>query len=161
MPILNIQLGGQGKNKQGKVVELHPSIALFQRGPIIQVSVTIEENVGKGLLAQGKPLPIPKTGLALIDTGATGTCIDEQVAKELGLPAIDVGKMTSATHKDQQCSIYPVQIVIQPTNLILNAPRTMGAALAAQGLIALIGRDVLRVCTFFYNGPGGNFTLSL
>jgi predicted aspartyl protease len=160
MPILHIQLAAQAKTPDGKTVSINPNIALHQRGPIIQVSVTIEQNAGKGLVAQGKPLPTPRTGLALIDTGATGTCIDEKVAQELGLPIIDVGKMTSATHADQQCSVYPVQINVPPI-LVLNSPRTMGAALAAQGLMILIGRDVLRTCNLFYNGPAGQFTLSM
>lgn len=160
MPIFHIQLMAQAKTPDGKVVNLHPAIALHQRGPILQVTVTIEASAGKGLVAQGKPLPTPKAGLALIDTGATGTCIDEQVAQELGLPVIDVAVMTSATHKDQQCKVYPVTITVPPM-LNLNSPRTIGAALASQGLIALIGRDVLRNCNLFYNGPTGQITLSL
>ena len=160
MPIYHIQLRAQTRTPDGKIVDLPPAIALHQRGPALQVNVTIEANAGKGLAAQGKTLPPPKVGLALIDTGATGTCIDEQAAQELGLPVIDVAMMTSATHKDQQCKVYPVQISI-PGMLTLNSPRTIGAALAPQGLLVLIGRDVLRNCCLFYNGPMGQITLSL
>jgi hypothetical protein len=70
---------------------------LVLRGPVVQATVTIEENAGKGLLAQGKSLPTPMAGLALIDTGASGTCIDDQAAKDLGLPVIDVASVTAAT----------------------------------------------------------------
>jgi hypothetical protein len=97
--------------------------------------------------------------LALIDTGASNTSIDEQPAQELGLPVIDVGQMQSATHERHPCNIYPVQIA-SPI-VTFNSPRTMGANLAVQGLLALIGRDVLAVCNLFYNGPSGQFTLSL
>jgi len=125
----------------------------------LQVTVTIEENAGKGLLAQGKPLPTPKSGFALIDTGASNTCIDDKAAQELGLPIIDVGRMTSASHEKHPCNVYPIQInVVGFMNL--NVPRAMGAALAAQGLLALIGRDVLARCTLFYNGPTSEITLS-
>ena len=160
MPILHIQLGAQAKTSDGKTAQVPPGVALQLRGPIVQVNVTIEESAGKGLLAQGKSLPTPKSGYALIDTGATLTCIDEQAAKDLGLPVIDVAKMTSATHKDQECNVYPVQIDVLPI-LTLNSPRTMGAALEAQGLLILIGRDVLANCNLFYNGLMGQFTLSL
>jgi predicted aspartyl protease len=159
MPILHSQLAAQAKSPDGKTVNVHPSIALQMRGPILQVTVTIEENAGKALLGQGKPVPTPKTGLALIDTGASNTCIDEQAAKELGLPVIDVGFMLSATHEKVPCNIYPVLINTQIMNF--NSPRTMGAALAAQGLMVLIGRDVLQRGTLFYNGPTGQFTFSL
>jgi len=56
-------------------------------------------------------------------------------------------------------NIYPVQIITPVVTL--NSPRTMGANLAAQGLLILIGRDVLAMCNLFYNGPAGQFTLSL
>lgn len=72
---------------------------------------------------------------------------------------IDVGSMLSATHQKVPCNIYPVQIITPIVTL--NSPRTMGASLAAQGLLVLIGRDVLSRCLLFYNGPTGQFTLSL
>ena len=136
-----------------------PATALQLRGPILQVSLTIEQNAGKGLVAQGKTVPTPRSGLALIDTGASNTCVDEQTAKDLGLPVIDVANMQSASHEKHSCNVYPVQIITPIVTL--NAPRAMGAALASQGLLVLIGRDVLQNCNLFYNGPAGQFTLSL
>ena len=113
MPIVHVQMGAaQAKDQNGRDVLLPPPLALASRGPVLQVTVTIEENAGKGPLAQGKTLPTPKAGLALIDT--SGTCIDDQAARDLGLPVIDVAKMTSATHQDQQCGVYPVQICVPP-----------------------------------------------
>ena len=159
MPILHSQIAAQAKTADGKVVQLAPAAALQLRGPILQVSITIEQNAGKGLVAQGKTLPTPKSGLALIDTGASNTCVDEQAAKDLGLPVIDVANMQSASHEKHECNIYPVQIITPIVTL--NAPRAMGAALASQGLLVLIGRDVLQNCNLFYNGPAGQFTLSL
>lgn len=136
-----------------------PATALQLRGPILQVSLTIEQNAGKGLLAKGQTVPTPRSGLALIDTGASNTCVDEQTAKDLGLPIIDVANMQSASHEKHSCNVYPVQIITPIVTL--NAPRPMGAALASQGLLVLIGRDVLQNCNLFYNGPAGQFTLSL
>lgn len=159
MPILHSQLAAQATAPDGKTVNVNPSIALQMRGPVVQVTVTIEENAGKALLIQGKPVPIPKTGWALIDTGASNTCIDEKAAQELGLPVIDVGFMLSATHEKVPCNIYPVLINSQIMNF--NSPRTMGAGLAAQGLMVLIGRDVLQRGILIYNGLTGQFTFCL
>lgn len=159
MPILHSQAAVQVKTQDGKTVTAPPAIALQLRGPLIQISVTIEQNAGSALTARGIPLPGPKSGLALIDTGASNTCVDDQIARELGLPVIDVASMQSASHEKHPCNIYPIQII---TPIItLNAPRAMGAALSSQGLIVLIGRDVLQHCTLYYNGPVGQFTLSL
>lgn len=160
MPILHVQIGAQAKTPDGKVVPVPPPFALQMRGPVLQVSVTIEQNAAQALLQQGKEVPTPKPGWALIDTGASNTCIDEQIAKELGLPVIDTAKMASASHAETTCNVYPVQIDV-PSVLSLSAPRTIGAALAAQGLAVLIGRDVLQHCTLFYNGATGQITLSL
>lgn len=159
MPILHSQITAQAKAPDGKTVNAHPALALQMRGPVLQVTVTIEENAGKALISQGKPVPTPRAGLALIDTGASNTCIDDEAAKALGLPVIDVGNMLSATHQKVPCNVYPVLIATPIVNL--NSPRTMGAALAAQGLLVIIGRDVLQRCNLFYNGPVGQFTLSL
>jgi predicted aspartyl protease len=156
VPILHIQLTKQ-TTTEGKSVPLSPALALRQRGPVVQVSVTIEQNAGRAF--SDHVWPQPRTGLALIDTGASNTCIDEALARELGLPVVDVGRLSSATHAEQQCNVYPVEIAL-PT-VVLSSPRTLGASLAPQGLIALIGRDVLQSCLFFYNGPVGQITLSL
>ena len=160
MPILHLQYAAELKTPDGKTVKVHPAASLHQRGPVIQVTATIEQNAGKALLAKGVALPTPKSGLALIDTGASNTCIDDDVARELGLPVIDIAHMQSASHAKHQCNVYPVTIDI-PGVVNLNSPRTMGAALAGQGLLALIGRDVLGRCTLFYNGPLGQITLSI
>lgn len=160
MPILHLQFTADRKTPDGKTIQAAPAVALYQRGPVVQVPVTIEQNAGKALLAQGQAVPTPKAGLALIDTGASNTCIDDAAAQQLGLPVIDVAHMQSASHSRHQCNVYPVTIDI-PGVVNLNSPRTMGAALAGQGLLALIGRDVLARCTLFYNGPLGQITLSI
>ncbi|HXM41478.1 MAG TPA: aspartyl protease family protein [Bryobacteraceae bacterium] len=97
----------------------------------------------------------------MIDTGASNTCIDEKTAQEMGLPVIDVAKMSSASHAGIDQNVYPIQITVAGSILQFNVPRAMGGALGAQGLIALIGRDVLQFCTLFYNGITGQITLSI
>jgi hypothetical protein len=159
VPILHSQITAHTKSPDVKVLQVAPATALQLRGPLFQVSITVEQNLGKGLIAQGKTPPAPKSGLARVDTGASNTCIDELAAKELGLPVIDVANMQSASHEKHPCNIYPVQIITPIVTL--NAPRAMGAALSSQGLLVLIGRDVQQKCTLFYNGPAGQFTLTV
>ncbi len=111
MPIFHSQIAAQAKSPDGKIIQVPPATALQLRGPILQVSLTIEQNAGKGLLAKGQTVPTPRSGLALIDTGASNTCVDEQTAKDLGLPIIDVANMQSASHEKHSCNVYPVQII--------------------------------------------------
>ena len=157
MPILNIQLAAQDPSGN----QIPPLVALQQRGPIVQVSVSVEQNIAQQLLAQGVPLPAPERGLALIDTGATSTCIDEAAAARLNLPAIDVVIIASASHASTQQNVHPIQIEVVGLPITISAPRAIAAPLAAQGLVVLIGRDVLRHCTLFYNRPSGSFSLSV
>jgi len=131
------------------------------KGPIVQVSVTVEQTVAKNLIAKGIPIPTPITGWALIDTGASVTCIDEGVAQMLQLPAVDVVSMTSATQASTPRNVYPIQIQMTGVRIVFQATRAIGAELKPQGLLLLIGRDMLQMCTFFYNGLTGQFTLAI
>jgi len=105
------------------------------------------------------PLPQPVPGLALIDTGATSTCIDEDVAKQLNLPVVDVVTIASAFHAETNQNVYPA--LIEVVGIAIKALRAIGVPLAVQGLQVLIGRDLLQHCTLFSNGVTGSFTLSI
>jgi predicted aspartyl protease len=110
---------------------------------------------------KGLQVPVARQGFALVDTGASVSCIDSQVAIDLGLPVVGTVKMASASHDNHTTNVYPIQITLQGAPVSFGAPRAMGASLAAQDYIAIIGRDVLSVCTMFYNGHAGQITLSL
>jgi predicted aspartyl protease len=79
---------------------------------VVQVSIALLEAMTAALIQQGKPVPNPINGLAMIDTGASSTCIDDEAAKQMGLPAIGVGYMSSASHAKTPSNIYPTQIEI-------------------------------------------------
>lgn len=160
MAILNIQFNAQGQTPTGQTVSLPPSIALLQQGPAVPVVLSVAQTIADQLMQRGLPVPAPVPGQAIIDTGASSTCIDDATAQRLQLPVIDVVNMTSASHASTQQNIYPVLIEVAG-GLRIDVQRAMGANLAAQGLVALIGRDFLQHCTFFYNGPSGLITLAL
>lgn len=161
MPILHSQITGQGQTPDGKQISLPPAVVMQQRGPLVQVSITLAQSFTATLMQAGKQLPPPSTGFALIDTGASNTCVDDEAAKAMNLPVIDVGAMHSASHARTPSNIYPVQIQIIGFQIQFQSPRTMGAALKEQGLLMLLGRDLLQRCTLFYNGLTGQITLSM
>jgi len=161
VPILHIQISGQAKAPNGQTIAFPPATVLAQRGPVVQVTVSVEQHIAQQLLQQGQQLPTPVSGLALIDTGATGSCVDEAAAQALGLPVVDVATMASASHSATQHNVYPIQIEVTGLPITFNAPRAIGAPLAAQGLLVLLGRDLLQMSTLFYNGITGSFTLSI
>ena len=160
MAILHIQIGAEGKTQDRRTVQIPPPIALREGGPCIQVTIGVAQSIAEQLLQQGTPIPQPVPGRALIDTGASRTCIDDTLAQQLGLPPIDVVTTSSASHASTQQNVYPVQIEVVGSNIKVNV-NAIGAALAAQGIAVLIGRDFLQHCTLFYNGITGQITLSL
>jgi len=161
VPILTMQSGGTAQDANGQTVQLPPAAALQMLGPVIPVAVTIEQSIAQQLLQQGTQVPAPVSGFGLIDTGASITCVDEAVAQSLGIAPIDVVTMHSASHTDVQCNVYPISFEIPSLGIGRNVPRAMAAALQAQGLVILIGRDALAACTFHYNGFTGVFELAI
>jgi predicted aspartyl protease len=161
VPILHAQITGEVITPDGNTVQIPPPFALQQRGPCLQASVSVAQSIAAQLIQQGLPVPPPITGWALIDTGASSTCIDDAAAQQLKLPVVDVVTMSSASHASSQANVYPILIDIAGLPIPINAPQTIGATLAAQGLLLLIGRDVLQHCTLFYNGTTGEITLSV
>ena len=161
MPVLHSQFSGEGKTKDGQVVKVAPAIVLVQRGPVFQVTIAVADQVAAELIKQGKTVQPAISGLALIDTGASVTCVDDETAQKLQLPIIDVVRMASASHASHQANVYPIKLTITGLPIGINAPRAVGAALKTQGLIALLGRDILMHCTMHYNGVAGEITLAI
>lgn len=159
MPILHIQIQLQAQTPSGQTIALPPSPGLQAVGPVVQVTVGPVQAIIDQWTQTGVPIPAFISGNALFDTGAAVTCIDDATALQLGLPVVDVASMISASDVSQR-NVYPIQVIVAGT-LTLNVERAMGAELARQGLLVLIGRDVLQHCTLFYNGTAGEFTLSL
>ena len=112
------------------------------------------------LTTQGKAVPDAIHGLALIDTGANNTCFDQQAALKAGLPVIDMGMMTSASHAEQDVPVFAGRLVI-PEFTNIDTDYALGVNLAGQNLIALIGRDLLQSTVLVYNGTHGTVSLSI
>jgi hypothetical protein len=89
------------------------------------------------------------------------SCIDVGAATRLNLPVVNVIKMSSASHVGHPANVYPVKFEMAGFGIKFNVPMVMGAPLAPQGLLALIGRDVLRHCLLAYNGAIGQITLAV
>lgn len=129
------------------------------------VRISIQRSFAEQLALAGgsqKATPTSEQGFALIDTGAHISCIDEEVAQRLGLSAVDVVKITSASHESTEANVYPARIELVAGQILgFDMSRVIGVTLKKQGLIVLVGRDILSRCTLFYNGPTGQITLSI
>lgn len=110
--------------KQG---QLNPQI-LIQIGPLLGVEISIPTVLAGVLTAQKHPLPQPKTGYALIDTGATKSGVDESVIKALGIQPVGVGTTLTAGGPKQQ-SLYPAHFRFPGEGLEIDFSSVLGVNL--------------------------------
>jgi|FaiFalDrversion3_1042247.scaffolds.fasta_scaffold21286_1 hypothetical protein len=146
---------------QGNQIGPH---VLMQTGPLLQVEVSIPSTLAQLLTAQNQAIPPPVTGWALIDTGATRSCVDSKVIASLGVKPIGVAVTGTAGGPVQQYR-YPARFRFPGEGLEIEFSSVIGVNLAGQSIggrdiIVLLGRDVLSRCVLIYNGPGGFFTLA-
>lgn len=118
----------------------------------------------KGL---GTSIPSPIPIRALVDTGASCTCVDPTILAQLGLtPTGSLPMMTPSTGtQPHMADQYDIGLIIpgatqgDPPYIIETLP-VVCSVLAVQGIHALIGRDILAGCFMAYNGTAGFFTLA-
>lgn len=132
--------------------------SLVQWGPTLTVDIGFDPNYNSA----SANIPVPgKTGLsALVDTGATESCIDSLLAAQLNLPVVDK-RMTAGAHGAKEVNLHLAQIYIPSLN------RTIVGTFAAVDLLAggqvhsaLIGRTFLRHIKMTYDGRVGTVVVS-
>lgn len=132
---------------------------LHDLGPVIEIIIFPPQPVFESLTGAGKPIPQKKV-LALIDTGASGTCISDPIAKELGLIVRDIVPVQTPAGGTTQC-IYDLGVALPSLIRNIFPVIACGANLDNQPYDALIGRDILSQCTFIYNGWDNSYQLHI
>ena len=141
-----------------------PSLTL--NGPALHVEVRLAPPAATREIIGGGPLPQPMTGAALIDTGASHTCIDIRAL----VGAHPIRSRTAITPAGLiDLDTYAASLRLPEVGFEVDFEAVTGIDLAnlqteidgtRQPVIALIGRDLLERCVFVYDGPGAEFTLS-
>lgn len=152
MPLLEAGWGGP----DGRV---DPQ-ALIANGPTLQVVVSHyvpdatpeDETTG--------PETRSKTVKALIDTGASHSCIDEAVAQELGLPVVDL-QMVGGVAGARQHNVYMARVSLIGTQ-VEEYGRFTGVNLSESGQHqhVLLGRSFLRRTIMIYDGLRSTVTVA-
>jgi hypothetical protein len=145
-----------------------PSIntSLTAAGPLLTVLVGISSPRATALQKAGIAPPQYVRGTFLLDTGASGTCLDPNFVSSLGL--VSTGSVAIQTPSTAgtpvSCNQYDVSIFIPDQSgqggFFLGALPVIETPLASQGIEGLIGRDVIDRCTLVYNGTANMFTLA-
>jgi hypothetical protein len=157
-------------------VRYHDRDGLAILGPMLQAMCAVPPALADLLQAAGRPVPSPVLGLMLIDTGAAQTCIAMDVARELGLKAVDL-RRTGGVHGVSTNEVFEVYVAlrlvdsqgvhttmrsVQPMIGVPNLrdqirPEIFQTSTAEhpKRLIGLLGRDFLRHTTMVYRGSKG------
>lgn len=160
MSVTGIRLAGVSKDSEGNEKQITSSEALALQGPCIPGALTFSTAQQQAIVETSPNEGIRSVvGLILFDTGASTCCFDLEVAGQLGLPIVGKANMNSASHAGHPAPLFAGKLIINDINI--EVERAMGAALQSQGLIALIGRDILRHGTLFYHGLDGSVTFSI
>jgi hypothetical protein len=142
----------------------HLTLQIISGGPLIDVAVGVSSARREILLKTGQTVPAAVTIRALIDTGATSSCIDHSCLEPLLIPPTGTtsAHTPSTAGKPHRFEQYDVSLTVRhpDSNLFLPNVAVIAAHLPTQGIQALIGRDVLRQCLFVYNGSEETFTLA-
>jgi len=129
-----------------------PRLEVF--GPTVKVTVIHSSTEDTGAD------PKSKTVFALVDTGASETCIDEDLANELELPIVDVREIGSA-HGSNPHNVYMAHVSIPQLDIIQYGKFT-GVNLkdGGQQHECLLGRTFLRNTIMIYDGYRAQVTLA-
>ena len=161
MPVFNAQLfenTADGKQKLGPAV-------LAKEGPFFQVLVSIPQPLAEFYTKNKTPLPAPVAGIALVDTGASKSCVHGPIMKRLQVSPIGVATSHTAAGPVPH-SLYPAHFTFPTAKIEIDFAAVVGVDLSGQTiggqqLIALIGRDVLAMGMFIYNGSTGSYSFAI
>lgn len=128
-------------------------------GPTLLVDIGFDSTFNPQVAQHPQPGTLTQGLQALVDTGAIESCIDRQLAEELGLPIIDRRQIAGVGGR-HEVNIHLAQIYIPSLAF------TIWGNFAAVDLLAggqthraLIGRTFLRSFTMIYTGTTGDVEL--
>ena len=143
------------------------TLPLEPDGAIVTVGFAVSGPRQAAMRKAGVEIPSAAVVRAIIDTGASCTCVDLAVVKKLELsPSGTVPILTPSTGKCAHvCNQFDVAVAVvmdaDQVHLSSLVIPVVGIDLSAQqGIQALIGRDVLEQGIFIYDGHRRLVTLA-
>jgi len=137
-------------------IQTSPDV-LRRNGAIFPIEISLPQTLVDYLTKQGMPIPAAVSGYALIDSGASISAADSSVVSSLKISPIGITTVLTPAGPAQK-NLFPARFKF--SRLVIDISPVIGADLKPQGIIALIGRDILSRFLMIYHGLGGRITLS-
>jgi Aspartyl protease len=144
----------------------HFTRQLTNGSPIVIAVLRVTQARADALAAANLAVPPLQRMTALVDTGASCTCVDPAIIQALGLsPTGSTLMFTPSTGAqgvvtDQYDASLQIYCTAQQAPLEIPIIAVVSSNLRVQGIDAIVGRDVLQYCLLSYNGASGFFTLA-
>lgn len=127
-------------------------------GPIVELRLAVGTAAAEAMKRGGAVVPTPVAVAGMIDTGASGTVIQQGLASRLALNPIGETMITTPSSTNIRCYRYVLRLLF-PNNLVYEGT-AIEAPLQGQHIQCLIGRDVLSHGVLIYIGYSNLFSLS-
>jgi len=145
----------------------HFTRQISPQGPIVDAFVVVSLGRASALTSANQTIPQPIRVRALIDTGASHTCVDPSVLTALGLTPTGTTTVVTPTTGLSSVTVnqYDVGLVIPSAQASHSSFIRPTVAVSEHELVrrhgfhVLMGRDILADCLFIYDGQSGLFTL--
>lgn len=125
---------------------------------MVEIRLAVGAALESALKKVNQNVPAPLAAVALIDTGASGTVLQQGIASKLGLHPVGVTLINTPSSTNVRCYQYEVRLIF-PNNVIAQTT-AIEAPLQGQNIQCLIGRDVLAHGVLVYIGYVNSFSLS-
>lgn len=137
-----------------------------RKGPLLKLGLSVSQARRTALLESKIPVPTLVNATGLVDTGASGTCVDMSLIEQLGIPAsgnIDIFTPSTGS-KPVVANQFDISLIIFPGKIEEHSHSIPNLAVTGcelkRGYNVLLGRDVLSSCILVYNGRLGQYTLA-
>jgi len=128
-------------------------------GPTLIVDIGFDANFKPGVVGPA-PVPLKKGVMALVDTGATESCIDSGLAMQLNLPIVN-RRPIAGVHGAKEVNVHMAQIHVPALNYTIYGMFCAVDLIAGgQFHYALLGRTFLSQFKMNYDGPSGSVIIS-
>jgi hypothetical protein len=136
-------------------------------GPSLPVLIQVPHQVAELMRQNGEEVRPPIQGMAMVDTGASATCVDRVSVESLGIQRAGVAQVASTTTVEL-APLFHVGFSFPNINFPnMEFPAALGQNLANQRippfnlpLLVLLGRDFLSTCLLVYNGSNATWQIS-